>query len=85
MKKRFAALAIMSFLASSFVLAQDVKKSAHPTDNPRKSAAENSQGNDASHSDHPAAKKGAKGKHQPEAPCSCGEQEFDEVLRGIYG
>jgi hypothetical protein len=85
MKKGFAALVIM-FFASSFVLAQDAGKSAHPADNPHKRAAEDPQRSNArQNTEHPPAKKGSESKHQPKTPCSHEEQEFDKVLRSIYG
>jgi hypothetical protein len=86
MKNKIAALAIMLLLGGSFASAQSPKKDVPLVKSPQESAAKKPQPNNANHdAAHPKMKKSNEVKHQPAAPCSSEEQEFDKVLRGIYG
>jgi hypothetical protein len=86
MKNKIAALAIMFLLSGSFASAQNPKKDAPPVKSPQESAAKKPQPNNANHdAAQPKTKKSKEVKHLPAVPCSSEEQEFDKVLRGIYG
>ena len=86
MKNKIAALAIMFLLGGSFASAQSPKKDVPLVKGPQESAAKKPQPNNVNHdAAQPKAKKSKEVKHQPAVPCSSEEQEFDKVLRGIYG
>ena len=92
MKTRILTLAIMSCLAGTLAFAQDTAKAAQPADDnaaTTKNAASNYTGKD-SNGNCPSDKtnkkeKKAKQNAKPTTQQQKEEEEFDRVLRGIYG
>lgn len=92
MTKRISTLAIMVSLAASLAFAQDAAKAAQPADDSSataKNVAANYTGKD-SNGNCPSDKtnkkeKKAKQNAKPTTQQQKDEEEFDRVLRGIYG
>lgn len=92
MTKRISTLAIMVGLAASLAFAQDAAKAAQPTDDSAattRNVASNYTGKD-NNGNCPSDKtnkkeKKAKQNAKPTTQQQKDEEEFDRVLRGIYG
>ena len=85
MTKRIATFAIVACLASSFAFASDKGKPASSDDATATAAATSENADHRDNSPGGSAKDTNKAKVKARPAPSNQEQEFDRVLRGIYG